>query len=298
MHGPDTILVAAPAGPTRDQLETFLAARNPRILPLHREVFPHTPRIVVDQASLRMDGIDLLDRVRCAVVLDSGMMWPIPMLDPTLEEWERHRDRFDDYLRDERETGSFWFSCLDIVNDRVSLCINPQRAFALEATKLDAFEVLRDMDVPVAPMLCTNDEAALRDFTGRHPGPWLELSPTGAKARAVDQGGLARLRLDEGPVVLQAVDPERVLRVVGVGGVAVVPPVGACDADECVSRLSEIQAALGAPWLDLWLRPAAGRWVVSDFSPSARIDDLDVEDRSRVLEAVQGLIDGGLGEGS
>jgi hypothetical protein len=298
MHGPDTILVAAPAGPTRDRLEAFLSARNARVLPVHREAFPHTPRIVIDQATLRMDGAEVLARVRCAIVLDSGMMWPIPMLDPTPEEWERHRDRFDDYLRDERETSSFWFSCLDILNDRVPLCINPQRAFALEATKLDAFEVLRDLGVPVAPTLCTNDEGALRDFTGRHPGPWLELSLAGGKARAMDQDGLARLRLGEDPVVLQAVDPGAALRVVAVGGTPIVLPTGACDADDCVARLSEIQAALGAPWLDVWLRRAAGRWVVSDFSPSARIDDLDAGDCSRVLEAVQGLIDAGPGEGS
>ncbi len=298
MHGPDTILVAAPAGPTRDRLEAFLSARNARILPLHREAFPHTPRIVIDQASLRMDGADVLAKIRCAIVLDSGMMWPLPMLDPTPDAWERHRDRFDDYLRDERETSSFWFSCLDVLNDRVPVCINPQRAFALEATKLDAFEVLRDMGVPVAPTLCTNDEAALRDFTGRHPGPWLELSLSGAKARAMDQVGLDRLRLDEDPVVLQAVDPGHVLRVVAVGGTPVVLPAGAGDADDCVARLSEIQAALGAPWLDLWLRLAAGRWVVSDFSPSARIDDLDAGECSRVLDAVQGLIDAGPREGS
>lgn len=298
MHGPDTILIAAPAGPTRDRLEAFLSARNARVLLLHREVFPHKPRIVIDQDSLRMDGTDVLARVRCAVVLDSGMMWPLPMLDPTLDAWERNRDSFDDYLRDERETSSFWFSCLDILNDRVPVCVNPQRAFALEVTKLDAFEVLRDVGVPVAPTLCTNDEAALRDFTGRHSGPWLELSLTGGKARAMDESGLAGLRLDEGPVVLQAVEPGRALRVVVVGGTPVVLPAGASDADECVARLSEIQDALGAPWLDLWLRRAAGRWVVSDFSPSARIDDLDAGECSRVLEAVQGLIDAGPGEGS
>jgi hypothetical protein len=298
MHGPDTILVAAPAGPTRDRLEAFLSARNSRVLPMHREAFPHTPRTVIDQASLRMDGIDVLARVRCAIVLDSGMMWPIPMLDPTLGEWERHRDRFDDYLRDERETSSFWFSCLDVLSDRVPVCINPQRAFALEATKLDAFELLRDMGVPVAATLCTNDEAALRDFTGRHPGPWLELSLTGGKARAMDQGGLGRLRLDEDPVVLQAVEPGHVLRVVAVGGSPVVLPAGAGDVDDCIARVSEIQAVLGAPWLDLWLRPAAGGWVVSDFSPSARIDGLGAGDCSRVLEAVQGLIDAGPTEGS
>ncbi len=298
MHGTDTILVAAPAGPTRDQLEAFLSARNARLLPLHREAFPRTPRVVIDQASLRMDGVDVLANLRCAIVVDSGMMWPLPMLDPTPEEWERHRDHFDDYLRDERETSAFWFSCLDVLNDRVPVCINPQRAFALEATKLDALEVLRDMDVPVATTLCTNDEGALRDFTGRHPGPWLELSLTGRGARTVDQGGLAGLRLSEDLVVLQAVDPAPVMRVVGVGGVPVVLPDGASDAGEVLSRLPAIQLAIGAPWLDLWLRRGAGGWVVSDFSPSARLDDLDAGDCSRVLEAVQGLIDAGSGEGA
>jgi hypothetical protein len=108
---------------------------------------------------LLVDGVDVLAEARAAVVLDSGMMWPVPMLDPSPEQWQHHRHRFDDYLRDERETSSFWFSCLDILNDRIPRCINPQAAFALDATKLDALEILRELGVPVAPTLCTDDQS-------------------------------------------------------------------------------------------------------------------------------------------
>jgi hypothetical protein len=56
-------------------------------------MFPRAPLIAIEQDALLVDGVDALAEARAAVVLDSGMMWPVPMLDPSLEQWEHHRHR-------------------------------------------------------------------------------------------------------------------------------------------------------------------------------------------------------------
>lgn len=291
MDQKDTVIVAAPAGPTRDAVEAFVRAKGLQVASLRRESFPRTPRVVVDQTRLLLDDVDVLDRARAAIVLDSGLMWPLPMIDPTPDQWEQHREDFDTYLRDERETSSFWFSCLDIVGDRLKRCVNPQAAFALEATKLDAFEALREAGVPVAPTLCTNERDALDEFMAEHPGPWVEISLAGGPPTVVEAADLRARELDVDPVIVQVGDIRATAKVTSVQGAAT---AGAEPAVEGFgSSLAEAHRVLAAPWLDLWLRSDGTRWVLSDFSPSVKLDALPEAERERLIEAVWGWIDAG-----
>ena len=291
MESKDTVVVVAPAGPTREAIETFVRNKGRKVVSLRREEFPRCPQVVIEQSRLLFDDVDVLSRAHAAIVIDSGMMWPLPMLDPTPEQWEQHREDFDTYLRDERETSSFWFSCLDILNDGIERCINPQGAFALAATKLDALDALREAGVPVAPLICTNDGHALEEFLVEHRGSWVELSLSGKAPTAVEAEALRARDLEVAPVLVQAGEASAIERITSVRGVA---QAGDPDAVEGFSAfLEEAHRVLEAPWLDLWLRSDGKGWVLSDFSPAPRLDSLDDAQRERVLEAVWQWLDGG-----
>lgn len=282
------VVVVAPSGPTRDALEAFFAADDTSILSLRRESFLTEHDVMLEQDRLLIDGVDVLGESAAAIVLDSGMMWPVPMLVPSPEMWSTHRTRFDEYLRDERETQSFWFSVLDMLNDRLPICVNPQAAFAMHATKPDAFEQLASLPLPIAPMLLTNDEDRLAAFLREHPGPWTALSLTGGDSRTLTKEALRALSLQQEPIFLQASGGEEVC-VQSVNGRVVVPePLP----PEVRDVLPEVHRVLCAPWLALRFRRAGSSWRLSDFDPSPRWEDLVPGDGERILEAIAELVRG------
>lgn len=287
----ERILIVAPAGPTRTALTAFLGSRCRSLCSVERETVIAERALYVDAERILVHGDDVTD-AEVAIILDSGFMWPLPMLDPTRAQWDEHRHRFDDYLRDERESASLWFSFLDIVNVCVPLCINRQGAFALEAMKPDAFELLRAAGVAVAPMIATNSPEALVEFTKENPVDLLELSLCQAAPRWLDRNELAALNLDQAPVLVQAVTRGETTRVMVIGGEAqVLEGPGSIPTAE----IEVIQHTLGAEWTELIFRRTNRGWVLSDFTAAPSIAGAGDAVTDRVLERLWALIQGRIG---
>jgi hypothetical protein len=217
------IIVAAPAGPGRSRLIDHLEARGAQVRSLERERLVRDGQLCIEDQRVLLDGADLLDGAAAAVVLEPGYMWPLPVLDPTPEQWAAHHGRFDDWLRDERESASLWYSLLAILDARVPAVINPQPAMAHLALPPDALALLREAGAAVAPTITTNDPDALADFANHHPDAALRALPLwpGAPARWVERDTLGKLPLEREPLLLQALSGRQLLKVVAVAGRAV-----------------------------------------------------------------------------
>ncbi len=286
------IITAAPAGPTRDRLEASLSDRGARVISLHRETAVSEQRLVLDaDGRLLWDGQDVLAGATAALVLDSGYMWSVPLCEPTPGQWEDHYQRFDDYLRDDRETASLWYSTLAIMEDRVPRCFNRAGAFANEAMKHDALELLRAADLPVAPALTTNDPDAVDSFARQHAGPLLELSLVpGAAARVLPREELGGLELDRRPVMLLALARPDLTRVTVAGGDLVAQSPADALPSPVPQFLPAAMEALQMEWGELVLGQGEQGWCLCDFSPSPDLGALDREDAERVLDAVWGML--------
>jgi len=281
------VVIVAPAGPTRHTLVSFLSDRGVEPIVLRREDFLASQDVLIEQDRLRIDGVDVLERATAAVVLDSGLMWPVPVLAPSEETWSAFHGRFDEYLRNERETESFWYSVLDVINDRLSLCINPQTAFAHYATKPAAFARLADESLPIVPTVLTNDESELRRFVYDFPEPWAAVPLVGGAPCRWDRRAVEAALESGEPVFLQAFGDAE-LELQSLGGVVVasepVPP-------EVRDRLPEVHRVLGAPWLTLTWRRRQSLWELADFDPAPKLESLSSHDRSRVLDELARLME-------
>ena len=285
------IIVAAPPGPTRVLLEDFLSPRCEKVTSLAREQLASLD-LVIEDSRVALDGEEILDDATAAVILDSGYMWPMPMLDPSPQQWEEHRGRYDDYLRDERESASFWYSLMEMVSERVSPCVNPQAAFELGAMKPLAFELLREAGLPLPPLLTTNDPDAVAAFAGRHEGELATMEPLpGAPLVWLDRPSYAELPLDQAPVILQVLASRETQRAIAVGGRLVAGLDGSLARD-VASLLPSIQEKLRAPWAELVFGRGSKGPVLCDFSPSPDLGWLSGEQQRRVLDALWELIGG------
>jgi hypothetical protein len=289
------LIIVAPAGPTRERLEAFFSSRAQVVASLAREQTIQRQLLVIEDRRVLWDGADLLDAAEVALVLDSGYMWPLPLLDPTPEQWIEQSGRFDDYLRDDRESASLWFSLLEIINDRVPCCVNPQAAFALAAMKPDTFELLRAGGVKIPPTITTNDPEAIAGFADAHRGPLLQLPLVpGPGPQWLDRTTLADLPLERTPVMLQALAGREEQRVLAVG----LQALPALDREpvpkEIAATLGPILERLELGWAELVFRATDDGWALSDFSPAPEIGSLDPDRAERALAALWELIPDGL----
>lgn len=289
------LIIVAPAGPIRQRLEVFFSNRAQVVASLAREQLIERQLLVIEDQRVLWDGEDLLAAADAALVLDSGYMWPLPLLDPTPEQWTAHRGRFDDYLRDDRESASLWFSLLEIINDRVPCCINPQAAFALAAMKPDAFELLRGGGVTIPPTITTNDPEAVAAFADAHGGPLLQLPLVrGPSAQWLDRPALGGLPLERTPVMLQALAAREEQRVLAVGAQALPAVSGEPVPQEIATAVGPVMERLGLGWAELVFRVIDRGWALSDFSPAPEINRLAPDCADRVLAALWELIPDGL----
>ena len=281
------IITAAPPGLTRQRLEAFLAGKGAHVVSLCRETAVSGQRLVLDDQRVLWDGEDVLQGAAAAVLLDSGYMWPVPLLEPTAGQWEDHYQRFDDYLRDDREAASLWYSLLAIIEDRIPRCFNRAGAFANAAMKHDALEMLRAGGGAVAPALTTNDPQAVAAFAGRHGGPLLELPLLpGAPPRVLERAALAELPLDSRPVMLLALARPRLRRLTVVGDQAVTGDEDGALPEATLRQLPALMKTLELRWAELVFGEGEQGWCLCDFSPSPDLGALGREDADRVLEAV------------
>ena len=285
------IITAAPRGPTRQRLEDFFAGKGAQVFSLCRETAVSGGRLVLEDQHLLWDGQDVLAGADAALVLDSGYMWPVPLLAPSPGQWEEHYQRFDDYLRDDRETASLWYSLLAIIEDRAPRCFNRAAAFANEAMKHDALELLRAGALPVAPALTTNDAEAVAAFARQHKGPLVELSLLpGSAPSLLQRDALEQLPLDRRPVTLLALARPQLVRATLVGGeLLATDPPGALP-DAAGKHLPAMMEALEMDWGELVLGQGEQGWCLCDFTPSPDLDALDEAAAAEVLEAVWELL--------
>ena len=281
----EKILIIAPAGATRVAVEAFFGDRCRSLISAKRESVIAEQSLFIDDARVLIDGENVAD-ADVAIILDSGYMWPLPTLEPTAAQWTKQRQRFDDYLRDERETNSLWYSFLDIVNACVPICINTQRGFAFENMKPDAFELLRAAGVAVAPTITTNSPEALAAFMETHDGDLLELSLSHGPTRWLDREKVADLSLHEAPVMVQAFCGRESKRIMAIGGEALSSPG---PAEVPPAQIAAAQQALDIEWADLVFRRSATGWVLSDFTASPSVDDVDEAVTEQALETLWAL---------
>jgi len=280
-----TIIVAAPAGPGRQRLTELLRRKGATVRSLERERLVPQGQLVIEDTRVLLGGEDLLLGATAAVILEPGTMWPLPALDPTAEQWAAHRGRFDDWLRDERESASLWFSLLAIIDELVPTVVNPQVAQAHLALKPDALALLREAGVAVAPTLVTNDPEAVARFCADHPDDALLALPLwpGAAPRRLAREDLAALPLDQEPLLLQALPGAEQLDVTAVAGRALdgtLPP----RAEASVRAVHEhLELTLGL----VTFRGAAENLLLSDLG----LPDLGAIDEHRARQVVDALWD-------
>lgn len=287
----ERVLVVMPAGATRERAERFFAGRG-GVVTLAREEAVAGQALVIEDERVLWHGEDVVEGSAGALVLDSGFMWPMPRLDPTPEQWQKHRDRFDDWLRDERETASIWYCLLEILNDRLPECVNPQRAFMQAALKPAALATLEAVGVTLPPWLVSNDPEQVAAF-GSERGELLALpvSPETGEPRWLSAGALRDLPLTEEPVALQRLSAPEALTVVSVAGevraVNGALPASAPPLEGAVTAvLPTVYKTLEMVLVELVFRPVDGAWCLSDFSPAPDLGALDEDALEAVLEAV------------
>jgi len=273
-------------GVHRERLEQFFGARA-EVLSLVREQAVAEQALVIEDERVLWHGVDVVPDTIGAVVLDSGFMWPLPRLDPTPEQWQIHAGRFDDWLRDERETASLWYSLLEILNDRLPRCVNPQLAFQHAALKPAAMAAVQSAGVPLPPRLTSNDAEAVEAFAGVDGELlWLPLTPEAAVGtRWLDPGAVAALPLTEEPARLQRLSSREELTVVGVEGRIVAQTIASLP-DSVATAVEQVQRTLTMPLAELSFRPAARGWCLSDVSPVPALDKLSEPEAEAVLTAV------------
>lgn len=273
------MLIIAPSGGTRDRLKRFFEGRAESVVCVGRDEAIAERRLVLDDERALLDGVDVLAGTSAAIVLESDLMWPLPLLDPTPAEWERERERFDEWLRDEREARSLWVSFVSIVSARVPRCFNPQPAFEHAATKPFAFELLREAGVPLPALVTTNDPEEAGAFADRYPGEYraFELHPDD-RGRWVSRQQLDELPLDVTPVMLQALATRAGHTYSAVCGRLV--PTG----DQSLARIAAAaQEVLEMPLAELVFRDGTAGPVLSDFSPSPELDLLADQEADAIL---------------
>jgi hypothetical protein len=249
-------------------------------------------KLVVEEKTVFYDDIDILAETRAAFILDSGYMWPQPVLKPTETEWKAYQHNLDEYLRNEREASSLWYSLVQIVNEAVPLCINPQAAFEASVFKPWAFEVLNDAGVPLAPYIVSNDSRQINGFLDAHEGFFLSLPLAGdGGVRWMDRKDIENHDLKNMPLFLQALSCKDEITLIAIQGKIVYgrPPPGV-DAAAPVDRTTVLQEVLTMPFAEITLRYGEGGTVISDFSPSPGILSLDDASREKVFKGLLLLI--------
>jgi hypothetical protein len=282
-----TIVIAAPAGATRERLLRFFGQRATPIS-LDREAVIAEGRLLIADQTVRLGDQELIEGVDAAIVLDSGYMWPLPKLEPSIEEWEAARNDFDELLRDDRETESLWYSALAILEDRLPFCANRSGAFAMEAMKPFAFLALQEGGVAVPPFLATNDPVELARFADEHGGELrrLPLLPDEA-SEWLEAGALAELRE---PTLVQSVTGREPLRLMVVGREVIPIEPASPLPDEVTSVALTACDLLDLALGELLFLPGSEGPLLADFTPSPDLGLLRQATAERVMDAIWRLI--------
>ncbi|MBN1696759.1 MAG: hypothetical protein JW881_04540 [Spirochaetales bacterium] len=269
-------------------LSRYLAGKGYGVTVIEREKILHDGRLAVSEDTVRYGDTDILSGTLAAFIPDLGYMWPQPALEPTEAEWLACRKNLDEYLRNERESASLWFSLLEIVNDAVPLCVNPQRAYEAAVFKPWAFELLTEAGVPVAPSLAGNDPERIASFLKAHDGCFLSLPLAGiGAAEWMDENEIRKHPLNETPLFLQALTGTKEIQLVAAGGKQVCLEPSPLEVPEKLpEKITVLQKTLAMPLAGITLREGEGGMVIGDFEPSPDLEALPEDIRGKVFAAL------------
>jgi hypothetical protein len=270
----------------RDAAVRFFTLRGFKTIAVDRREINEGNELVISHDRALYGDEDLLSNTAGALVLDSGYMWPQPAVKPSQIEWLSHRNDFDEYLRNERECASLWYSLLEILNHTLPLCMNMQAAFEAEAFKPWALATLEQGGVDVAPTISGNDRERMRTFIEQSGGPVLSV-PLGIECepRWIHSIDEADLQLEVEPVMLQSLSNEETIRVVAVEGKALIVEPASCNDASIEYTVSAVHSLLKISFVELVFR-YAGKPVLSDFSASPEMRLVSGEHSESILEEI------------
>lgn len=283
----DIIIIAAEQN-TRKRLSRYFADRGFRCRIVERSEVVPKQQLVITQEMVKFCGEDLLQNTAAAIVLDSGYMWPQPTAIPSEEQWSRYEENLDEYLRNERESASFWYSFLEILNDHLPVCINPQAAYCAEAFKPWALDLLSEQGIGTAAFVAGNDKKRIEQFLMDNPGPVMSIPVSKDEAGSwVSREGLADL---DRPVFLQAFSSKQEVRVLAVNGKAIHIEPQTSWIEELADPIPRIQSVLKTHLCELVFR-RSDSLVLSNFKTAPDLNRYPDDILSRVLDEVITLIE-------
>jgi len=269
-----------------------MAHYGSRAIGLDRERIVSEGVLVVGDEQILFAGKDILPLAKAAIITDSEYMFSLPLLSPTEQQWTEHQGKFDEWLRDTRESASLWLCLMEILGDRVPVCINPPAAFEHGAMKPAALELLRRHDLAIAPSLVTNDPEAVASFVADQGSHFYasSLAP-GSVGKWSAGDGLGDFDLSKEPIMIQAFGAPKFARIIAVGGKAVGSVGDSTMAGIADEQVAQIQKLLEVPWASLTFGQGSSGAVLADFSPSPDLAELNESDQQRVLAALDELVD-------
>ncbi|MBD3315934.1 MAG: hypothetical protein GF344_09120 [Chitinivibrionales bacterium] len=275
----------------------FFEAKGYECITVMRQSLFLEKSLYITNDGIHYQGKDLSAGIDAALVTDSGYMWPQPVTPLTEEQWGGYKNRLDEFLRNEREASSMWYSFLGILNETATVCINPQRAFEFQAFKPWAFEELRNAGIPLPPIMTGNDDVRIQSFMENHPGVYLKVPLTDSDSPEWLETHVAKERsFADSPALLQALTSKEESRVLVVGGRVVWTDGKGSRTAGAESKIWEsipiLQECLSMPYAELTLRMSDGT-MLSDFNAAPDITRIpDIHQRS-ALEAILGILEEG-----
>ena len=286
------LLVIAKDETIKKSISTHFSKKGFHPIVIERNKIIPEQQIVICEDSIIFGDQDLLKNTAGAIILDSGYMWPQPVLKPTIEVWEHYRNNLDEYLRNERESFSLWYSFLEILNISLPLCINPQDAFEAQAFKPWSFTKLARSGIPVPPFISGNDHKTIATFFVNNSGSFLSFPLSeNDTAEWIECADIQKLDLEHTPVLLQSLSAKQKITIIAVNGkpVSIRPP--SSDISKVIKYIPTIQKILHMPLAQLTFRFAEDL-VLSDFSASPDFSPLSTETLNSVLKELELLIGG------
>ncbi len=287
------ILVIAKDECTRNLIRAFFSEKGFLTIIIERNRIIPEQQIVICEDGIMFCDTDIIKDTAAAIILDSGYMWPNPVLKPSIKIWEMYRNNLDEYLRNERESFSLWYSLLEIINESIPLCINPQEAFEAEAFKPWAFERLAHSGVPVPEMISGNDPDKIGAFIKKNPGHFLSLplseDDTPVWIAEITEHDIKGINLNQVPVLLQSLSSQNAVHVFAVNSKPVAVHPESADISCVIEQIPKIQNILQMPFGQLIFR-YANDLVLSDFCASPDFSLLSQKEQGMIMNELWGLI--------
>ena len=282
------IVIIAAEGSIRDFFSRYFEEKGFRSLIIERDKIISEQQLVITEDSVKFCDEDLIKQTAAAIVLDSGYMWPQPTSIPSEEQWSYYENNLDEYLRNERESASLWYSLLEILNDCVPVCINPQEAYTAEAFKPWALDILSEQGIATAPFIAGNNKKQISNFLEKNRGFVLSLPITSYGRNCWDWQ--EQFDHENAPVFLQALSSKEEVKIVVANGKAIHTDPEGSSIDDVIDKIPLIQSVLKIHLAELVFR-YSDRLVLSDFKAAPDLSNLNEGTLTKLLDEILSLIE-------